>query len=228
MDAQQALELIGAIGGILASIVTILAFFAPAQWPLKRKLIAVGGTSAGVFLIGLLLVTLLPPAALTNSTASRPTATLPAGTTPQSTLPPGFTPQGTPTAGNPTSTPRVLPTATATSSTRPPTYPQLAQHYQGTITDAASQLQGDLTLTAIVQSQDMFTGQMYRTPFSGNGPFSGRVGTDKSIRFTIQVADDGSGPIDFMGFVNPDGSLSGTYFDHTYNSTGTWKVHPVG
>ncbi len=63
--------------------------------------------------------------------------------------------------------------------------------------------------------------------FSGSGPFSGTIGNDKSVHFSIINADDGYGPSDFNGFLNQDGSMSGNYINHSLNHRGTWQVRPA-
>ena len=103
----------------------------------------------------------------------------------------------------------------------------LARSYQGTITDEdALNTTSAMFLCAVTQSGNNITGEVKLSLFSGSGPFTGTIGSDNSVRFSIINADDGYGPSDFNGFINPDGSMSGRYINHSLNHRGSWQVKP--
>jgi|SRR5579884_568443 len=119
--------------------------------------------------------------------------------------------------------------ATSGNGSTPPTNSfSLARIYQGTITDQdALNTTSDMFLCAVEQSGNNISGEVKMVLFSGSGPFSGTIGSDKSVRFSIINADDGYGPSDFNGFLNQDGSMSGSYINHSLNHRGSWQVRPA-
>lgn len=103
----------------------------------------------------------------------------------------------------------------------------LVRAYQGTITDEdALNTTSDMFLCAVAQSGSTITGEVKLALFAGSGPFTGAIGNDTSVRFSIINADDGYGPSDFSGFLNSDGSMSGRYINHSLNHQGSWQVKP--
>ena len=88
------------------------------------------------------------------------------------------------------------------------------------------------TLT-LLQDQQLISGRETLSPglLVGSGPFSGTVGTDNSIHFTV-TADDGSNAVTtFTGSITSQNTLSGTYSARaTYpglgsqTQTGTWEA----
>lgn len=108
-------------------------------------------------------------------------------------------------------------------------YPHLASYYQGTLQNTTSGGTTILILT-IVQNQQNISGRMTLGPgWIGSGPFTGTVGTDNSISFTV-TADDGSSAVTKMtGSVTPQNTLSGSFSGHSpltilSDQHGTWEA----
>ncbi len=132
-------------------------------------------------------------------------------------------PHTTPVANHPNPTPiatqPTVPPLTPTSTPRPtPTpvpdpYPTLAGGYHGTIIDTtpSPNITTRMYLTAIKQNKGSISGNFsVDAPLQGNGPFSGSVGTNKYIQFTVK-GYNGAAPLYFWGFVQSNASLQGQY-----------------
>lgn len=64
------------------------------------------------------------------------------------------------------------------------------------------------------QNQQQISGNMaLGSDPTGNGPLTGTVGTDNSLRFTV-TPSDGLSIINMSGTVSPQNTLSGTYSVH--------------
>lgn len=111
-------------------------------------------------------------------------------------------------------------------------YPHLASSYQGIVQNTTAGESSLFTLT-IVQDQQAISGREQVGPglLAGSGPFTGTVGTDNSIHFTVN-ADDGSNAVTtFTGSITSQNTLSGTYTTHfsypglgNQTQTGTWEA----
>jgi hypothetical protein len=125
------------------------------------------------------------------------------------------------------SIPHPVVTPIATEGTTPAYSFSLARAYQGALTDKdALNFTSDMLLCSIAQNSNAINGAVKLSSLSGSGPFTGNIASDKHIRFTIINADDGYGPSDFSGSINTDGSMSGTYINHSLNQGGSWQVKP--
>jgi serine/threonine protein kinase len=116
----------------------------------------------------------------------------------------------------------------ATSTSQPSTvYPRLASSYQGFVHNTASNQTATLTLTSIVQNQQVISGNVIiGAGLFGSGPFTGTISTDRSVNFT-DLPTDGASTIVFSGSLHTDGSLSGTYVGQAANTVGTWQTTPL-
>jgi len=132
-------------------------------------------------------------------------------------------PPTTPVASHPYPTPiathPVAPTPTPTPTPRPtPTpvpnpYPTLAGVYNGTIVDTtpSPNITTRMYLSSVRQNKGSISGTfIVDAPLQGNGPFTGSVGTNKYIQFTVR-SYHGSAPLYFWGFVQSNSSLQGQY-----------------
>jgi len=113
-----------------------------------------------------------------------------------------------------------------------PTYPHLASSYQGSMHNTTIGTTATLTLTSIMQNQQIISGTMTLGPgLQGSGTFTGTVGLDNSIQFTV-TSDDGSNAIlNLTGFIHSQNTLSGTYSGSNIDvsglvqmQTGTWEA----
>ncbi len=107
------------------------------------------------------------------------------------------------------------------SATAPVVYPILFANYSGTFANNANGQSGTISLANKSQDQQNFTGNFLISGVSY--PMTGTVGSDNSIQFSITP---NGATIKFVGSVNTDGSLSGTY-TATTGGNGTWKVTPT-
>lgn len=101
----------------------------------------------------------------------------------------------------------------------PLVYPLLFASYSGNFHNNSTAKDGVMTLTIIGQNQKNFTGM-----FDSSVSVKGTVGTDNSIQFA--GVDSKGEPLTFIGTVNVDSSLNGTY-RASVSVTGTWKVSPA-
>ncbi len=214
MGFWQILGDIGIVAGIASSIATLAAYFTT-QSPLTKQRFKLVGVPLALILIVAGILSLWysvasPAGNVTGNGRSSPSATATPGTTA--------------TATN-TGTPATAVTATGVV----PTTHTLARTYKGTITDEdALNTTSDMFLCAVVQSGSNIAGEVKLTLFSGSGPFTGTIGSDSRVQFSIINADDGYGPSDFNGFLNADGSMNGQYINHSLNHHGTWQVFSDG
>lgn len=114
-----------------------------------------------------------------------------------------------PIVPTPTPTPTPHPTPTPISSP----YPKLAGAYNGTIVDTtpSPNITTRMYLSSIKQNKGSISGIFtVDAPLQGNGPFSGSVGTNKYIQFTVR-GYNGNAPLYFWGFVQSNSSLQGQY-----------------
>jgi hypothetical protein len=178
------------------------------------------------FLVGIFSVLYLPAATKITTTATPPPITT---HVPSPTHFPTYTPAATPSPTTifttpPSSTPINTPAHNNTGSSNH----TLTQFYQGTITDEdALQTTSNMFLCSVTQSGNNMNGSVKLASFSGSGPFSGSIGNDNSVRFTIINADDGYGPSTFIGSFGLNGSMSGSYVNKSLNHHGTWQVSPA-
>ncbi len=108
-----------------------------------------------------------------------------------------------------------------------PTYPMLSAAYTGNVHNNTVNKTATFTLTSVVEDgQGNISGNaLVGSPLSGSGPFKGKVGTDKSVQFTVTPNDNsGVSDIHFTGTVQTDGSMSGTYTIPYTSETGTWQT----
>ncbi|HEY1354122.1 MAG TPA: serine/threonine-protein kinase [Ktedonobacteraceae bacterium] len=98
--------------------------------------------------------------------------------------------------------------ATATPA---PVVMHLASTYRGSIHDNDGDLDASLSLEGIVQQQQHVRGNfIVSLPLSGSGPFSGVLGANQRLQFTVHSAQV-QAPLYFSGSVEPGGTISGTY-----------------
>ena len=129
--------------------------------------------------------------------------------------------------------PRLGNTSLLNQSTPTVTYPQIAGTYSGTIQNTTAGITTGMNL-AIQQNQGKITGQFtVGSALQGNGPFSGTVESNKHLQFTVQ-SYQGHAPLLFIGNIQTDKSLSGTYCSTGANGQcsasagagGKWRVVP--
>ena len=116
-------------------------------------------------------------------------------------------------------------TTQATNSV--PTYPTLVSSYVGTVHNNTVNISSSLSLTSVTEdSQGNISGSAFvGRPLVGSGPFTGTIGIDRTIQFTVTPNDNaGVSTIHFDGMVQANGSMSGTYTVSGTGETGTWKV----
>lgn len=107
------------------------------------------------------------------------------------------------------------------------TYPTMVSAYGGTVHNNTVNVTTSLSLTSVVEdSQGNISGSAFvGQPLVGSGPFKGSVGLDKSVQFTVTPGENaGVSTIQFVGIVQTDGSMSGTYTVSGTGETGTWQV----
>ncbi len=146
-----------------------------------------------------------------------------------------------------TSVPTVTATATATATPMPKTpgvtatpvatLPALASDYNGTIHDNNGNITTSMALTAVMQQQANIQGNfIVGTLLSGNGPFTGSVAPNDTLKFIVHSSDANvHAPLYFTGAVAKDGSLSGSYCslntsgvcDPLVGGYGSWSAQPV-
>jgi hypothetical protein len=220
MGFWQILGDIGIVAGIASSIATLAAYFTT-QSPLTKQRFKLVGVPLALILIvaGVLSLWYSVASPAGNVTGNgRPSPSAIATTGVSRTATPGTTATATNTG---------TPTTTVTTTGVVPTTHTLVRAYKGTITDEdALNTTSDMFLCAVVQSGNNITGEVKLTLFSGSGPFTGTIGSDSRVQFSITNADDGYGPSDFNGFLRLDGSMSGQYINHSLNHHGTWQVFP--
>ncbi|GCE12088.1 serine/threonine protein kinase [Tengunoibacter tsumagoiensis] len=174
--------------------------------------------------------------------APSPHRTSTAGTkTPESkpTAIPTSVPTNTPSV-EPTTVPTTVPTAvpTAVPTTPPASYPILAGGYGGTIndryTDPATSV--SMALQNVQQQSGTLSGYLLLgNGLLGSSNFTGTVGSDNSISFTVPSPGSGLLPLLFQGSVQSDRSISGTYCsyrgqgqcDKSAGGWGDWTVRPT-
>lgn len=108
-----------------------------------------------------------------------------------------------------------------------PTYPSLVSSYVGTVHNNTVNITSSLSLTSVVEdSQGNISGSAFvGRPLVGSGPFTGTIGIDRSIQFTVTPNDNaGVSTIQFVGVVQADVSMSGIYTVSGTGETGTWNV----
>jgi serine/threonine protein kinase len=113
--------------------------------------------------------------------------------------------------------PATHPTVTTTSTLRlsptspaPIVYPNIAGSYAGTVHNTLTDQVAAITLS-INQNQGSINGQLIiGLPLQGTGTFTGAIDTGNNIRF-LDIGQDTTNPILFLGLLQPDGSLSGSY-----------------
>ena len=110
--------------------------------------------------------------------------------------------------------------------TQPPTIPTLNSSYTGTITDTGTNASSAMHLSAITQdNQGNISGTITiddsTFPISGMGSFSGTVDSSSNINFTVPT---NKSTATFMGSIQSDNSLSGTYTTADNVSSGNWSA----
>jgi len=117
------------------------------------------------------------------------------------------------------------------------TFVSIVGSYHGKLYDISTGMTTDLSLTNIRQQQGNITGYFGEMPKNGifngipqNGPFRGTVTTTKQIQFVI-TSDTGQATFSFMGAIQSDGTVSGTYCSieaatGKCSDKGLWSVSP--
>jgi hypothetical protein len=112
---------------------------------------------------------------------------------------------------------QIFPTSTTS-------YPHLATTYKGSIHNTTVSTTATLTLTSIVQNEQVISGSVVIGPgLIGSGPFTGTVAVDGSVTFTDIPDVSPTSTITFIGSLQADGSLSGIYTTSDYQQ-GTWQT----
>ncbi len=183
----------------------------------------------------------MPPKStvITGRGVPTPSPTLPSS---GSSLPPQVTPTvpaSIPTAvptQQPMPTPHPQPTRTPVPTPIANSYPILAGIYNGTIVDTAPSpnIRTNMYLSSIKQNKGYISGVFtVDAPLVGTGPFTGTIGTNKYIQFTVS-SYRGNAPLFFWGFVQANQSLQGQYCSLDQNghcssnvgAGGYWSVFP--
>ena len=134
----------------------------------------------------------------------------------------------------PTPHPHPTPTPVPTPILNP--YPILAGIYNGTIVDTtpSPNIRTSMYLSSIKQNKGYISGVFtVDAPLVGTGPFTGTIGTNKYIQFTVS-SYRGNAPLFFWGFVQANQSLQGQYCSLDQNghcsanvgAGGYWSVFP--
>jgi serine/threonine protein kinase len=191
-------------------------------WLLLLLALLVGIASAAIFL----------PALLSHHSGQVvPGPTVKTTHSPVATKTRASTSTATPTLTS-TTKPTTTPSPTTTSGSG---YPSLAGQYNGSIYNAPANVTTSMALNSIQQNRGTITGNFQvASPLSGSGPFTGTISTSGAVQFTVtsnQVAE----PLLFMGSIQNNGSLSGTYCSlntvsgkcDNSNGHGNWTVSPV-
>ena len=117
------------------------------------------------------------------------------------------------------------------------TFVSIVGSYQGKLYDTSTGMTTDLSLTNIRQQQGNIAGYFGEMPKNGifngihqNGPFKGTVTTAKQIQFVV-TSDTGQATFSFMGAIQSDGTVSGTYCSieaatGKCSDNGLWSVSP--
>ena len=151
---------------------------------------------------------------------------------------PGATVTHTPAATvthTPTTTPPPSPTKTVPPGGSPgPGIPILDNTYNGTIHNTPANVNSSMSLNSIKQSGGNMQGNfVVGSGLLGSGPFSGTVKASGAVQFTVRSSQ--VAPLWFLGSIQSDGSLSGTYCslnpagkcDTSYGGYGSWHVFSV-
>jgi hypothetical protein len=121
----------------------------------------------------------------------------------------------------------LAPTTGAQQVSPTASYPHLAATYQGTAQNITVGQTATLTLTSIVQDQQVINGNVIIGPgLVGSGPFAGTITKDGKVSFTDIASDGSSITLTFTGSVQADGSLNGTY-TADYSQQGIWHATPA-
>ncbi len=85
-----------------------------------------------------------------------------------------------------------------------------------------------MAMTAVTQDGSKINGSIqFGLPLLGVGTFNGTVSRTGAIRFAITSSDSGGSPTStFVGVVDKQGSMSGTYSIND-GQKGTWKASPA-
>lgn len=142
------------------------------------------------------------------------------------------TPTPLPTATSVPVTPTPQPTPQPTSG---PVYPSLASTYNGTIYDKSANISGVMSLTNMQQQNQGAKASGHLSLTQGlyaNSDFNGTVSTSGTLRFIVTPYPQYL-PLLFIGQINKDSSISGTYCseqnnqcDYADGGYGTWHVAP--
>ena len=148
-----------------------------------------------------------------------------------------------PTVGitpSPTATVETTPTATTTSVNPPSTtasYPLLQPNYNGSIVDkyTSPSTNSTMSISRVVQNGANISGNFaVGAGLESSDNFTGTVTTDKKIEFTVP-GYAGLAPLLFVGQIQSDGSMAGTYCSYNSNNQcdqnaggwGDWNVAPT-
>jgi len=171
----------------------------------------------------------VPNKVAATATPTRPTSSI------SSTPIPSSSPTAIPTTP-PTPRPNPTPTPTPRPTPIPNPYPTLASAYNGRLVDttATPNIPATMYLSAIHQNKGYINGNFtVNAPLQGSGPFTGTVGTNKYIQFTVK-GYNGHAPLYFWGFVQSNSTLQGQYCSLDQNghcsasvgAGGYWNVAP--
>lgn len=113
---------------------------------------------------------------------------------------------------------------------QPASYPHLSSSYLGTVYDTTYNKSGNLSLF-FSQNQQAISGtaKVFANGLMDSGNFTGTVGTDDTLQFTVTFSSGGVSKI--VGTISSQNTLSGTYTT-TYpngispNHQGTWEASP--
>ncbi|GLV56645.1 hypothetical protein KDH_34840 [Dictyobacter sp. S3.2.2.5] len=189
-----------------------------------------GGTAVLAWFHMLPVAGLFPP----TTTRSTPIAQKTVAPTPTSTATPKPKPTATP---KPTPAPPATPAPTRAPAPPPAAgFPTIASSYSGTIHNTPASVDSTMTLTSMRQQQGTINGHLtLGAGLQGDGDFTGQVTNDKKIQFQVP-SYAGHQPLLFMGQIQGDGSISGTYCSLQNNQCdygsgggyGSWQVSPGG
>ncbi len=110
-------------------------------------------------------------------------------------------------------------------------YAKIEGNYSGSIDNTTSHILTGMAL-AFQQNQGKISGQFtVNAPLVGSGPLNGSIDSAKHLKFTVQ-GYHGNAPLLFVGSLQSNGSLEGTYCSVGSNGqcstsaggSGTWKV----
>ena len=109
----------------------------------------------------------------------------------------------------------------------------IAHTYSGTIYNTSSKIDATMRLTNIQQHGTTISGYLVLgSGLSGDGSFNGTITTSRHISFLV-ASQTGHLPLLFMGQVNANGNMSGSYCsaqnnqcDYAAGGYGTWSVSP--